>query len=122
MPKIQLKGKVSAVYAQETVGTGDKTLQKQTFIFLVPSWKDGFGDIKGKDEFWEIDVIGEDNIKKFALSTDMEGENAIVDLYINSNTIPAKPAAGTEAAKPERRIINANLATFALHTSGGVRA
>lgn len=122
MAKINLKGKVSAIYAPEVVGTGEKEIKKQTIIFLVPAWKDSFGDTKGKDEFWEIDIIGEDNIKKFALTDDMEGKNAIVDVYLNSNTIPAKPAAGTEPAKPERRIINANLATFVLHTSGGVRA
>lgn len=118
MAKIQLKGKVFAVYTPEVVGTGDKTLKKQTIIFLVPAWKDQFGDEKGRDEYWEVDIIGDDNIAKFAIVQEYEGRNAVADLYLNSNTIPAKAATATEPARAERRIINANLATFTLHVTG----
>lgn len=122
MAKVTLKGKIYAVYSSEKIGTGEKETVKQTFIFLVPAWKDGFGDTKGKDEFWEIDIIGDDNIKKYGITADMENRNAVIDLYLNSNTIPAKAATKDDPARPEKRIINANLAAFALHSSPAPRS
>ena len=113
MAKIQLKGKVIAILPVETVG--EKNTKKQSLVFQVPAYVDAFGDRRGEDEMWRIDVIGEDRISKFALNDTLEGKKATLDLYINSNLIPKRAATTTAPERAEMFIINAVLAEFNLY-------
>lgn len=113
MAKIELKGTVIAVMPVQTVG--DKGTKKQNFVFQVPGYVDGFGDKKGEDEMWSIDVVGEDRIKKFNLTDDLERRKATIQVYINSNLIPKRAKTPQAPERAEMFIINAVLAEFKLY-------
>lgn len=113
MAKIQLKGKVIAVLPVETVG--EKNTKKQSLVFQVPAYVDAFGDRRGEDEMWRVDVIGEERISKFNLTDTLEGKNATIDLYINSNRIDKRAKTATTPERAEMFIINAVLADFKIY-------
>lgn len=82
MANLELKGFFENIRPVETVG--EKGTRIQNAIFMVPGYVDGFGDKKGTDEFWELQVIGA-NIDKFDLAKNASDcPKAIVKLYINS--------------------------------------
>lgn len=90
MAKLQLKGILGSVSAVYEVGT-EKKILKQSFTLLVPGYVDQFGDKKGNDEWWKIDIIGQDAIDKFRLpQSENLGKKAICDLWINSSYVEAK--------------------------------
>lgn len=87
MAKIQLKGKFTLVMG--AVPKGQNGLLVQNFEFTVPAYVDGFGDVKGKDEIWSIDIIG-DKIKELNVTPKYEGKRAILDVFVNSNRFKVK--------------------------------
>lgn len=117
MAKVELKGSFLAVLSP--VEKGEKKTMIQTVFFKVPGYRDEYGDQKGNDEIWEFSVVGIDNINKLALDVKYEGKKAKCSIYLNSNTIDAKPATATEAAKQQRYIINAVLYAFILAPQEG---
>lgn len=109
MAKIELKGMFVSVNPAIVVGENKTLVQK--VIFKVPAYTDQFGEKKGKDELWEIQVIG-DNVEKHNLTTDLEDKKAILDVFINSKYITT----GEGSATRDMYIINAVLHKFSLHT------
>ncbi|MCX2473543.1 hypothetical protein OQZ33_04280 [Pedobacter sp. MC2016-05] len=105
MAKLTLKGFVKEVGTIETVG--DKATKKQTIIFFIPGYVDQFGDKKGRDEHWPLDVMG-DNIAKLNITKDAVEQKAEVIVYVSGNIFQKKDLAGNGYA------INANLAEIKL--------
>jgi hypothetical protein len=80
--QIELKGFFVKDQAFKEELFGETRVQK--FVFLVPGYVDSFGDKKGKDEFWELSIMG-DRIDEFKLpKTILESFKAKVTCYINS--------------------------------------
>lgn len=102
MAKVELKGKIEEITVVYIVG--EKGTKKQDLILKVPAYVDAFGDVKGKDEFWQISLMG-DTIEKTNLNKDMIGRNAKVAAWLNSNMLPAR-----EPGLADVYIINAMLA------------
>ncbi|WP_285055179.1 DUF3127 domain-containing protein [Pedobacter ginsengisoli] len=101
MAKLELKGMILTVNQPETVG--EKNTKKQTFILKIPAYRDEYGDIRGKDEEWEIAVMG-DNVDKFAMTRDHQGKKAKCSIYLNGQKYTKK------SDNTEGWIINATLA------------
>lgn len=80
MAKCELKGTILIVNKPEVVG--EKNTPKQTIIFKVPGYVDGFGDKVGIDEEWPLDIMG-DNVAKLNLQKDAEGKKAQVAIFLN---------------------------------------
>lgn len=80
MAKSELKGTILIVNKPEVVG--EKNTPKQTIIFKVPGYVDGFGDKVGIDEEWPLDVMG-DNVAKLNLQKGDEGKKAQVVIFLN---------------------------------------
>ncbi|RQO65103.1 hypothetical protein DBR40_24850 [Pedobacter sp. KBW01] len=100
MAKIELKGYILTVNQPETVG--EKNTAKQTIIFKVPGYVDGFGDKKGQDEEWPLDILG-DNVSKLNMTRDHQGKKAKCIVYVNGQKFTRK------TDNTEGWIINAKL-------------
>lgn len=111
MPKITLKGTFISVTPARKVGETGKEIFIQDLIFKVPGYVDSFGDKKGQDEYWQIQIIGEDNVRKHNLSIDLETQKATLNVWINSKYLPGTQ----ENKKPDMYIINAVLADYQLY-------
>lgn len=110
MAKLQLKGIIYAV--EKPLFVGEKNTEKQLFYLKVPAYVDEFGDVRGRDELWQITVMG-DNVRKFNLTTEVfEGKKAIVNLYVNSNYIEPKKGPEGVIERSEMYIVNLNLASI----------
>lgn len=106
MAKLELKGELMDVLSPVTVG--DKGTVKQSIILLVPGYHDGF-EKKGKDEYWMIDIMGQDNITKFALSGADKGKRCKVSIFVNSMLVIKNNPADPTAASTPMYIVNNNL-------------
>lgn len=82
MAKIQLKGFLVNIGQLEEVGA-NKTI-KQSVILKVPGYVDSFGDKKGNDEYWQIDMLN-DAIDKFNIQERHKNAKVKADVYVNSN-------------------------------------
>ena len=103
MAKIELKGYILKVNSPEIVG--EKNTAKQTIIFKVPGYVDEFGDKKGQDEEWPLDVMG-DNVTKLSLTSSHQGKRAKATVYVNGQKYIRK------SDSTEGWIINARLHTI----------
>ena len=103
--KSTLKGIVKEVGPIETVG--EKNTKKQRIILFVPGYVDQFGDKKGRDEHWPLDVMG-DNVEKLNIQKTAVKQKAEVTVYISGNVFDLKDFAGVGYA------INATLAEIKL--------
>lgn len=63
------------------VGQPGNTIKVQKIMFIVPGYVDGYGEKKGEDEPWVMDVIGTD-IEKFNLTKDHEGKKVQIMFYM----------------------------------------
>lgn len=104
MAKIQLKGIVKHVSSVETVG--DKGTKKQSVGLFVPGYVDEFGDKKGRDEEWEIDLFNE-KITNLGLNNNLVDKRAVVTVYVSSNRVQNRDG-------KDIFIINANLGDIKL--------
>lgn len=84
MAKIELKGTIVAVNPVEVVGKKD--FRKQAVILNVAAYTDSFGDKKGRDEDWCLEVLG-DNIEKLNLNSTFVGMKAICTVFVNSSKV-----------------------------------
>lgn len=105
MAKLQLKGIVKQVMPVETYGTNAG--RRQSLILFVPGYVDGFGDKRGQDEEWQIDVFN-DKIDKFSLNSNLHDKRVSVELYVNSRKIQGREG-------QDMWIINAVLSDIKLH-------
>lgn len=102
MAAIELKGRITEISKVEYVG--EKKTAKQTFILSVAGWVDQFGDKKGKDEEWEIAILG-DKVATVGLSPDKLKRKAVVKVIMNCFRVIPKDRPDA----PPMFIINANL-------------
>lgn len=109
MAKVELKGYVLIVNQPEEVG--EKKTKKQTVILKVPAYRDEFGDTKGQDEEWPLDIMG-DNVAKFNLTTEAQGKRAKCTVYVNGNKFIKK------SDNTEGWTINARLGAIDLLAEG----
>lgn len=85
MAKIQLKAIVKEVTQVSSKAGRDRTNTFQALIITVPGFVDSFGDKKGKDEEWKIQLMNDTIIKHDLLSKNLIGKKVVVDAYLNSN-------------------------------------
>jgi hypothetical protein len=98
--KAILKGVIKEVGAIETVG--EKLTKKQRIILFVPGYVDQFGEKKGRDEHWPLDVMG-DNVAKLNLQNTAVKQKVECTVYISGNVFDKVDLSGVGYA------INANL-------------
>lgn len=91
-----------AVYPVKEVG--EDNLKVQSFDFKVPAYRDEFGDVKGKDELWNIQIIG-DAIDKHRVNDTLEGKKGHVKLWLNSKVV-------SSPGKSDLCIVNVTLASY----------
>lgn len=103
--KATLKGIIKEVGQVETIG--QNAIKKQTIILFVPGYVDQFGDKKGRDEFWPLDIMG-DRVSALNIQPSAVKQKAEVTLYITGNAFEKKDQSGTGYT------INANLAEIKL--------
>lgn len=110
MAKIELKGYVLFVNRPETIG--EKQTPKQVLILRVPAFRDEFGDTRGQDEEWPLDILG-DNVAKFDLRPEAIGKRAKCTVYLNGQKFTKK------ADNTEGWTINARLGAIELLSAQG---
>jgi hypothetical protein len=83
MAKLELKGVFTEVGAVRTVG--EKETRIQDLMFLVPAYRDGYGEVKGDDEVWNVQVMGK-RIDDLKLDATFVGKKAKLTCFANSKT------------------------------------
>lgn len=107
MAKLTLKGIVKQVKNEERVGAKAET-RKQSLILTVPAFVDAFGDKRGNDEEWSLDLLNE-RIDQFNLNTSLHGKKVVAEIYISSQRIISNKD------NSEMHIINARLAKLEVY-------
>lgn len=100
-----MKGFIRAVSAIQELSDEKKT-KIQYMVIEVPGRVDAFGEKKGKDQQWLLQVLGE-RIKELNLKTDMQGCKAAVTFYAESFCLEAK-----EEGKNPFYVVNNTLASY----------
>ena len=96
MAKVELKGTITAVGAVETVG--QNSMLKQLIVLSVPAYTDSFGDKKGKDEDWLLEIIG-DNVTNLGLSSVHENKKVKCTVFIESRLVTLAKTATSDEKK-----------------------
>lgn len=105
MAKIELRGIVKEVTEIENVGR-DGTTRKQSLILFVPGYVDQFGEKKGDDEEWALDIFNK-KIDQLALNDNLLDKKVVCTVYVSSRYF--KTTEGKELY-----IVNSNLADIKL--------
>lgn len=79
-----IRGKIYEVSPVTLVGKNND-LKKQTIIVNVPPRVDDFGDVKGKEQFWEIAILGDDCDKFNIKQETHELKKAEFKMYLDSD-------------------------------------
>jgi hypothetical protein len=82
MAKVMLKGWFDQILSPKKVGENND-IDVQEVVFVVPGFVDGFGDKKGKDSPWLIQIFGDEAIKKFALTDKNEKQKAEISIFMD---------------------------------------
>lgn len=104
MATTTLKGIVKEIKPVEYYGEGNQG-RRQTMVLFVPGYVDEFGDKKGRDETWGIDIYNK-NIEKHNLNSNCVDKRAKVEIFVSSTALPKKDSDGVWFA------ISANLKTI----------
>lgn len=105
MAKIELKGIVKEITKVENVGK-DGTTKKQSLILFVPGYVDGFGEKRGDDEEWSLDIFNK-KIEQLNLNDNLLDKKVVCSVYVSSRYFK------TNEGK-ELYIVNSNLADISL--------
>lgn len=105
MAKIELRGIVKEVTEIENVGK-DGTTKKQSLILFVPGYVDQFGDKKGEDEDWCLDIFNK-KIESLALNDNLLDKRVVCTVYVSSRFVKMDDGR-------EFYIINSNLGDIKL--------
>ncbi|MGJ1296525.1 hypothetical protein ACR777_20100 [Sphingobacterium spiritivorum] len=89
MAQLTLKGIVKEVSSVEEYGKESKKGRRQSFILFIPGFVDDFGEKRGSDEEWQIDIFN-DNIEKYGLNTNTIDKKVEVDVYISGRSYEKK--------------------------------
>lgn len=84
MAKLELKGTITNVGAVEQVGL--KEMNKQLIVLSVPAYTDSFGDKKGNDEDWLLEIIG-DNVYNLSLTEQHIGKRVKCTVFVESRLV-----------------------------------
>jgi hypothetical protein len=103
MAKLEIKAIIKHVGEVETF----TNYFKQRIIVMVPGYVDQFGDKKGKDEYWPVDIFG-DKIDRYNLRPSHVNEKADVKLFVAGSRFEKKDGTGVGYA------INCNLDSITL--------
>ncbi|WP_353183542.1 hypothetical protein [Parapedobacter lycopersici] len=114
MAKIILKGIVKRVLPVEFYGN-DRSGRRQSVILFVPGYVDQFGEKKGQDEEWQLDLYN-DKIEKMSLNTNLHEKKVEATVYLNSKKFQRKDDGSDMWA------ISANLHELKLHESNNQSA
>lgn len=99
-----IRGKIMEASPVTLVGK-NMDLKKQTIIVLVPARLDEFGDPKGSEQLWQIDILG-DNCDKFNIKQEThELKKAELKMYLDSDVYK-------QEGKKDIYPIQATLASF----------
>lgn len=88
MAKIELKGIVKGVTEVQNVGK-DGATRKQSIILFVPGYRDEFGDQKGEDEEWKLDMFNK-RIDDIGANSNLIDKRVKCIVYINSSKVIGK--------------------------------
>lgn len=108
MAKIILKGIVKRVMPVENYGSGDSAGRRQSVILFVPGYVDGFGDKRGQDEEWQLDLFNE-KIDKMGLNTNLHEKRVEVVAYVSSRKFQKRDTG------EDMWMVNVNLGELKLH-------
>lgn len=102
--KSPLKGFLQSVGPLEEVGA-NKTIKQRISVF-VPGWINEFGEKKGKDQQWDIDIFGAEAIDRHNVQDRLVGSKVEVEVYISSTYYESQATGWTGC------IYNTNLKSF----------
>lgn len=108
MAKIILKGIVKRVMPAVNYGSGSQAGRRQSVILFVPGYTDEFGDKKGQDEEWQLDIFNE-KIEKLALNTNLHEKRVEAVVYVNSRKFQKRDTG------EDMWMMSANLGSLKLH-------
>lgn len=89
--KATIKGIIHAVGPVELVGASQT--KKQGVILMIPGYTDSFGDKQGRDEHWQLDVIG-DKVSQLNITSAFVGRRAECEVYITGKEYDKKDGSG----------------------------
>lgn len=72
MIRTEIKGQILEVSTPFTIGEGDRAVLKQTIVIKQNAELDEWSGREFPQDTWEIDIIGQDEIKRHGLSKDHE--------------------------------------------------
>ncbi|HWK58710.1 MAG TPA: hypothetical protein VNQ80_15310 [Parapedobacter sp.] len=112
MAKFNLKGIVKRVMPVVNYGSGESAGRRQSVILFVPGYVDGFGDKKGQDEEWQLDIFN-DRIDKMGLNTNLHEKRVEVVVYVDSKRFQKRETG------EDIWLISARLGDLTLHEPNG---
>lgn len=87
MATTTIKGRIDLVNPVKLVG--ENRTQIQTIQVFVPGYHDGFKQV-GRDQLWQLQVIGPDKITSLSLTDKLLGKIATIQCYIDSQYVEPK--------------------------------
>lgn len=92
MATTSLKGIVKEILPVEYYGEGN-SFRKQTLVLFIPGYTNQYGEKKGADQTWGIDVHNE-KIEEFGLNSNCIGKKADVEAYLTGKEFDKKEQQG----------------------------
>ena len=86
---VEIKGIARTITDVLSKTSNNKTTRFQSLIVTIPGWTDSFGEKKGKDEDWEVQLINESIEKHNLAAKNLTGQKVIVKAWLNSRTYQA---------------------------------
>lgn len=84
MAKIELRGIVKEITKVENVG--NQGSKKQSLILFVPGYVDGFGEKRGDDEEWCLDIFNK-RIEQLNLNDNLLEKKVVCTVYVSSRFV-----------------------------------
>lgn len=75
MIRTTIIGMVLKVYTPVTIGEGDKAIKKQTIVIKQNAEEDPWSGRSFPSDFWAVDIIGDEEIKRLAIDQTYEPQN-----------------------------------------------
>lgn len=89
--KVELKGILKDTGNIDFVGNNNTP--KQVIVVFVPGYRDEFGEQKNKDEYWQIDVIGQ-RVERYNINEAWLNKKVELSIYISGNQFERKDGSG----------------------------
>lgn len=92
MASTTLKGIIKEIKPIEYYGEGN-TGRRQTMVLFEPGYVNEYGEKKGRDHMWGIDIFNE-KIDALALNNNCVDKKATVEVYLGSSEFQKKDGSG----------------------------